>query len=137
MSFQSWGRKFLLFSLVFVFGAASFAESQETQSLRAELDRYLFADNDHGIREGARTDAILIMQNGKIFVEKYARGFNENKQHIMWSISKTVTALLFGVAIKEKRARLDQSICDFAKFTNPDFCAITVAHVLTWTTAIH
>lgn len=71
------------------------------------LDDYLFAKNEAGRRAGARTEGVLIIKDGKIIYEKYDRGYDKNKKHIMWSISKTVTALLYGVALKEKvyRAR--------------------------------
>jgi len=99
------------------------------------FDRAMFAPNDYGIREGKRTDAVLVIQDNKTLFEKYARGHDENKQHVMWSVSKTVMSLLYGVALKDKKIKLEQSICDFAEF-KPEFCAIQIRHVLEWTTAI-
>jgi CubicO group peptidase (beta-lactamase class C family) len=112
--------------------ASSAPQTPEAQ----ELIRYLFHENEQPKRGGPRTDGFLLIQNGATLVELYGRGYDENKPHIMWSVSKTVTALLYGVALFERRIQLEQSICEIAKFPNSEFCAIKVRDVLQWTTSI-
>ncbi|MCB0350717.1 MAG: serine hydrolase, partial [Bdellovibrionales bacterium] len=104
----------------------------------SELNDYLFGSRESESRHrvGARTEGILVIQNGRVLYEKYGRGYDQNKLHITWSISKTMTGLLYGVALKEKRVRLDQSICDFGSFLNAHFCKIKIKDVLTWSTGI-
>lgn len=110
--------------------------SREKAQALQSLEHYLFANNSFGLRQGPRTEAVLVLQNGQMIYEKYDRGYNEVKKHIAWSISKTIMAFLYGVAIKEGRAQLSQSICDVASFSRPEYCRIRVQDVLTWSTAI-
>jgi CubicO group peptidase (beta-lactamase class C family) len=65
----------------------------------AALETYAFTltgkDED---RQGLRTDALLIVRNGQIVYERYARGWDTAKPHIAWSVAKSVTSALVGVA---------------------------------------
>lgn len=107
-----------------------------------ELENYLFLNKDNksnqksGLRMGPRTEGVIVIKDGKTLYEKYDRGYDQNKKHIAWSVSKTVVALLYGVALREGRIQLDQSICDFGRFENSKFCSIKIRDVLTWSTAI-
>ncbi len=64
-------------------------------------------DGDEIDRKGKRTDALLIIRNGKILYEKYARNFNENSLHLTWSVSKSVLQALYGIAIQNGLLKLD------------------------------
>lgn len=108
----------------------------DSNSNSQTLLNYLFNNNDYGVREGPRTDGVLIVQNHKLIFEKYARGYGPKQKHILWSVSKTITALLYGVAIKEKKVHLDQSICDFVAMNSEEKCLITVRDLLTWSSGL-
>ena len=111
-------------------------KNQAPQIQVSDLENYLFNQNDSGVRRGPRTDAIVIFQDGKVIYEKYDRGYDSKKLHIVWSVSKTVTALMYGVAHQLGLYQLDQSVCDFDEFPRPEQCQIKVRDLLAWTTAI-
>ncbi len=133
----------VIFSLgLILFCVSAFAQTKlQTDQLKLmpvqKYDKLFFNKNDYGVRQGSRTEGVMIWQKGKKIYERFERDYNPQNKHIMWSVSKTVTALLFGVALKEQLFTLDQSICDFVKVDDQKKCAITVKHVLTWSTALY
>jgi CubicO group peptidase (beta-lactamase class C family) len=76
------------------------------------------------------TDSILIYKNNTKLLERYGRSYNKKTKHIMWSVSKSFTSAVVGVAIEEKKLRLDQSICDFYQKLSVDKCIITILDLL-------
>lgn len=66
------------------------------------LEKYMFTlvgkDAD---RKGIRTDGFVIVQNGNLIYEKYARGFNASNRHPAWSVTKSVAGALAGVAVQQ------------------------------------
>lgn len=94
------------------------------------------AVSDYVFQEPLQTDALLIAKNGKIVFEKYARGYSETTRHPVWSISKSISALIFGTA------ELDYKISrnDFITKFYPDkkkWNGIKVENLLTMTTGLH
>ncbi|GBF50252.1 penicillin binding protein [Leptospira ryugenii] len=72
------------------------------------VDEYAFErTGDDTDRKGRRTDALLIIRNGKIIFEKYARNFDKDKLHLTWSVSKSILQALVGVSIKNELLKLD------------------------------
>jgi CubicO group peptidase (beta-lactamase class C family) len=72
---------------------------------KAELDRIL---NDDGLAgPGAR--AIVVVDHGRIVAERYSPGFNAATPLLGWSMTKTVTAGLIGMLVKDGKLSLDQS----------------------------
>jgi CubicO group peptidase (beta-lactamase class C family) len=51
----------------------------------------------HG--EQGRPEAILVARNGKLVLEEYFYGFSRNRIHSIQSATKSVTSLIFGIAI--------------------------------------
>ena len=49
-----------------------------------------------------RTRALLIIYKDKIIAEKYDTGFNKNSKILGWSMTKSITATLFGILEKQK-----------------------------------
>lgn len=45
-----------------------------------------------------KTDSVLVLRNGNLIFEKYARGYDQNTKHRVWSMSKSVAAIVFGIA---------------------------------------
>ena len=97
------------------------------------FDSFLFDE----VPEGPRTEALLISQNGKLVYERYARGYTFENRHILWSISKSVTATLIGAAVKDGLLKTTDSLC---LGMNPPLslpsCAVTVADLLGWSSGI-
>lgn len=83
-------------------------------------------------RKGIRTDAVLIVQGGAIVYEKYAPGWSATKRHLGWSMSKSVTETLAGLAVREGALSLSDSVCKWLPDTPEENCGVTVNHLLTF-----
>lgn len=94
-----------------------------------ELDALAFtlvgADED---RTGARTDAVLVLHEGRIVYERYARGWEASHPHLTWSVSKSMLAAMVGVAVGEGWLDLEDSVCDH--YDEVDECDITPGDLL-------
>jgi len=58
-------------------------------------------------QEPAYTRAVLVVYDGKIVAEKYAPGYDKNSVMIGWSMSKSLTAAVIGVLVKQGRLNPD------------------------------
>ena len=107
------------------------------ESQRKALETYAFtltgADGD---RLGIRTDSLLIIKGGEIIYEKYARGFDASKRHISWSVAKSVSSALIGVAVQNKALNLDDSVCKYIVGQRDEVCRIKVQNVLEFATGL-
>lgn len=52
--------------------------------------------------------AIVVVQDGRVVAERYAGGFAANVPQLGWSMTKSVTAGLIGILVKDGRLKLDQ-----------------------------
>lgn len=62
------------------------------------------------IKEIGETRAVIIVHNGRIVAERYGAGFDERSKLISWSVAKSVTAALVGVAVSEGKMKLDDPL---------------------------
>ncbi|MBE7438550.1 MAG: serine hydrolase [Spirochaetales bacterium] len=77
-----------------------------------------------------QTQAVAIVHRGQLIAERYAPGFHEKTPVLGWSMSKTVTAALFGILKDEKKIDLD-SPARVAEWENdPARKGITPRHLL-------
>jgi CubicO group peptidase (beta-lactamase class C family) len=74
------------------------------------LDHYAFDQN-----QNVFTNGLVIYHEGQIVFEKYANGFTQNSPHISYSMGKTITSLLFGIAENEGVIHRDESIARLLK----------------------
>ena len=65
----------------------------------------LFAGDDMG-----ETRALLVLQDGKPIIERYAPGFGADSKLISWSMAKTVTAILAGMMVADGKLSLDAPV---------------------------
>lgn len=95
------------------------------------FDDYVFtlvgADAD---RVGLRTDGVVIVHRGRIIHERYARGYAQTNRHLAWSVSKSFTNAMVGVAVGRGDLTLDDSICDH--YDAAIHCDTTVGDMLDW-----
>jgi CubicO group peptidase (beta-lactamase class C family) len=88
-------------------------------------------------RRGLRTDGLRIIKNGSVVYERYARGFGPNNRHLSWSVAKSISSALIGVAVKEGVLTLDDSICaHLPEFSGTPQCAIRVKDTITFGTGL-
>ncbi|MDP9142768.1 MAG: beta-lactamase family protein [Pseudomonadota bacterium] len=51
--------------------------------------------------QSGSTNAIAFMHNGQFIYDDYQNGFDPNTRHHMWSVTKSVTTSLVGIAVEE------------------------------------
>ncbi len=79
-------------------------------AVQALTDFAFPAHIDEASRKGLRTDALLIIKDGKLVYEKYARGYHQNSAHLTWSMSKSVMSALYGRLVLQGKVNIDTAI---------------------------
>ena len=90
---------------------------------------------------GFRYHSIMILRGGKVAAECHRYPFSPRTPHILYSISKSVTAVAVGLAIQEGIMTLDTTIAEvFPEYVPQEnaekFSRITVRHLLSMTSGI-
>ncbi len=87
---------------------------------------------------GNATGAVLVIKNGYIVFERYATDRGIEDKVTSWSVGKSITSMLMGIALDEERiASRDQSVSTFVSEWNTDARAdITIDHIMTLRTAL-
>lgn len=75
-------------------------------ALEAAIDA-AFAESDPS--RPRRTRALVVVHQGRIVAERYAPGFDATMPLIGWSMTKTATNVLIGLAVKEGRLRVSDN----------------------------
>ena len=81
------------------------------------------------------TRAVLIVYDGNIVAEKYAPGFDKSTVMLGWSISKSFTAAMIGILVKENKLSIDAP-APVASWANTKKQKITLKHLLQQTTGL-
>ena len=78
------------------------------------------------------TSAFIVIKNGKLVYEKYAHGDSAESLHTSFSVAKSFTSALLGVALDEgKIDNLDDPIRKYLpELTSKTFDGVTVKHIL-------
>lgn len=96
------------------------------------LFKYLFNKN-----ESFSTDSAILIRNGKIIREEYANGYKAEGPHRTWSISKSVTNTLIGIAIKKGIISLETKVKKFYPLLNGEgHETMTLDHLLKMSSGI-
>src|SRR6202008_4912053 len=85
--------------------------------------------------KSAYTRAVLVVYDGKIVAEKYAPGFDKNTVLLGWSMSKSFTAAMIGILVKENKLSID-SPAPITSWVNTKKQKITIKHLLQQTTGL-
>ena len=56
------------------------------------------------------TDALLVYQDGKTIYEKYANGYSASTPHPLWSVTKSISMAIFGLAEAEGKISSDDLV---------------------------
>lgn len=87
-------------------------------------------DEAFGASDGplGETRALVIVHSGRIVMERYAKGYTDQTRHVSWSVAKSFTQALVGIAARE--GRLDPA----AAMGSPLWNARDPRQALPWTT---
>ncbi|MEX0291884.1 serine hydrolase domain-containing protein [Pseudomonas putida] len=99
------------------------------------VDSYAFPERDAPKRSGIRSDALLIIRDGRILHERYAAPTTAKTAHLTWSVSKSVLATVLGVAQGEGRFQLQDPAARFypPMQPHPD---VRLADLLHWASGL-
>ena len=88
--------------------------------------------------EDNATTAFLVIRNDTILYEEYFDGYSREKQSQVFSITKSVTSMLVGIAIEEGYIKgIDQPVCDFLPYCSNDGREkLTLNHLLQMTSGM-
>lgn len=90
---------------------------------------HVFANND--------ADSVIITQNGNILHEEYWGFAAPQKQHIWFSVTKSLVSSAFGVLIEQGKVNLSDSPVKYLpELKNSGFERVTIQHLLNHSTAI-
>lgn len=76
-----------------------------------------------------RTRAVLVIYKDKIIAEKYDTGFNKDSKILGWSMTKSVTATLFGILQKQGKLDINKP-APVTEWANDERAKITLANLL-------
>lgn len=104
---------------------SSFA-NVDIAKVNAALDE---AFSEPGEKKTRRTRAMLVVYNGKIIAERYAKGFTKDSWLIGWSMSKSITNAQVGVLIKQGKLSLEKP-APVEGWDQDDRKQITLGHLM-------
>lgn len=79
--------------------------------------------------------AVLVIYDGNIVAEKYAPGFDKNTVMLGWSMSKSLTAAMIGILVKENKLSVDDP-APITSWADTKKQKITIKHLLQQTTGL-
>ena len=111
---------------------AAFPEQAGVSS--AKLQAYI----DDALANGIELHSLMAVRHGKVAAEVWRKPYGPQYPHIMFSVSKTITAIAIGLAIEEGFFSIDSRVIDFfpefkPKKTEERLEKLTVFHLLTMT----
>ncbi|MBA4275922.1 serine hydrolase [Flavobacterium sp.] len=80
-------------------------------------------------QKNKRTRAVLVIYKDKIIAEKYEMGFDKNSKILGWSMTKSITATLFGVLQKQGKIDINKP-APITEWTNDERAKITINDLL-------
>lgn len=92
-----------------------------------------FVDGSYG-----ETEALLVYTDGALRYEQYRLGFDENKKHLGWSVAKSITTTILGIAVKDGTVKLDDPVTKWVKEgANTAWDQVTLGHLATMTSGVY
>jgi len=104
------------------------------EALKA-FEAFTFPPQRNTTREGVRTNAIVVISDGKLIYERYMGETRAETPHLTWSVSKSLMATVLGVAFGEGRFTLEDPVARHY----PPFSAhpeIRLHHLLSWASGL-
>jgi CubicO group peptidase (beta-lactamase class C family) len=66
------------------------------------------------------TEGLVVIKNGEIQYENYDSKHTADTPHVLWSVTKTITGALLGIAVRDGKISLDQNLSDFLPRADAD-----------------
>jgi len=105
------------------------------ERVRLSDDKRLLAALSDPALQGPGMRAIVVVHDGRIVGETYGEGFNASTPLLGWSMTKTVNAVLAGMAIKDGKLSLDQKNL-FPQWAGDARAEISVADLMAMTSGL-
>ncbi|MFK7865608.1 MAG: serine hydrolase domain-containing protein [Pseudohongiellaceae bacterium] len=105
-------------------------ELADFSDFQYEVDGELFSLNDYMVKN--HTGGLLIIKDGEVRLERYGLGNTEDTLWISFSVSKSVTSMLLGAAIKEGYINsVDDPVSDYLpRLKDTSYDSVTIRNVL-------
>lgn len=104
----------------------SILPAAQQSALNKTLD-WAFSESD--AQHPIRTRAVVVMHNGKIVSERYAKGITPTTPLTGWSMTKSVTNALIGLLVKDGKLTINQP-APINEWANDNRKKITLDHLL-------
>lgn len=62
---------------------------------------------------GFRSNSLVVIKDGYLVFEDYDYGFSRDSKHVLWSVSKSISSLLFGIGVKQGLISVDDPLSKF------------------------
>lgn len=107
-----------------------------------DLASVSYADGDHQktvrqMLDNSDNDAFLVLHNGDIVFEEYGNRMDASTLHILFSVSKSVTAMIAGIVVDRGQLDPDALVTDYIpEMLASAYAGATVRHLLDMTAGI-
>ncbi len=80
-------------------------------------------------KKDKRTRSVLVIYKDKIIAEKYDTGFDKNSKILGWSMTKSITATMFGILQKQRKININKPT-PIPEWANDERAKITINDLL-------
>ncbi|CAF1466753.1 unnamed protein product [Rotaria sordida] len=110
--------------------------SNINRTLLEEAINNLFIERDPSQLIGTR--AVVVVYDGKLIAERYARGFSRTSKFLGWSMTKSIVSALVGILAKDEKLNIDESapVPEWNNIGDPRH-SITIKNLLQQTTGLN
>lgn len=95
----------------------------------AKLEKAVANAFDKKDQKNKRTRSVLVIYKDKIIAEKYDTGFDKNSKILGWSMTKSITATLFGILQKQGKLEINKP-APISEWANDERAKITINDLL-------
>ncbi|HXC57079.1 MAG TPA: serine hydrolase [Rhizomicrobium sp.] len=119
-------------------GAGVYPLASATQAFDVAYDYQGASWNTDKFLSANRVSGLLVITDGRIVLERYALGRRESDRWISFSVSKSVTSMLIGAAIRDGAIRsLDAAVTDYVPgLKGSAYEGVTLRQLLTMTSGV-
>lgn len=82
---------------------------EERMSSKQCQDFIKFSTKSHSFL----TEGLVVIKDGELKYEHYDSKYTADTPHILWSVTKTITGALLGIAVRDGKISLDQGLNEF------------------------